>query len=117
MRFSLMISGVAFFAFTMTACAVDVDSETADQQALETKDTPTINTEDIATPVELSLNRVAPRACFIEGFCVSGHTEFCIHTGPCAPGQAIGLASLFCNSHGCSSNCGPNNILQRPNCP
>jgi hypothetical protein len=99
---------------SMTACAVDATPEDTDQQSSSTTDT--TKADDINIPTELSINPIAPRACFIEGFCVANHTEFCVHTGPCAPGQARDLAQRFCNSHCGNINCGLGNILQRANC-
>jgi len=119
MKLLSKISGIIFCAVAVTACVADAPSETrgiTDQQSIKTTDIETANAADIRVPEVLSADQITPRACFIEGFCVGTHTEFCIHTGPCAIGEARDLAAAFCRNH-CGGDCSQANILQRVNCP
>jgi hypothetical protein len=116
MKLLSILSGLVLCAVVATSCAIDASSEATDQPSITEADLATARTAEIQFPERLSDSQITPRACFIEGFCVGTHTEFCIHTGPCAAGEARTLAAAFCRTH-CGGDCSQGNILQRANCP
>lgn len=116
MKLLSILSGFVLCAVVATSCTIDAPSETADQQSITAEDLAATRTAEIQLPGQLSDSQITPRACFIEGFCVGAHTEFCIHTGPCAAGEARTLAAAFCRNR-CGGDCSQGNILQRANCP
>jgi hypothetical protein len=124
MKSLLTISGAALCAAMMAAC---VSSEPTEPDNQPSTNAP--SGSDVAqVPAKIASDQlgdedpftITPRACFIEAFChdarVNFRPSFCIHTGPCASGEALGLALTFCVNR-CSSDTNCNNIVQLPACP
>jgi hypothetical protein len=123
MKSLFAISGYMLCAATLAACVSSEPAQTHDEQALVASG----GTEVAQVPAALSISQlgdddpfaITPRACFIEGFChdprVNNRPSWCIHTGPCAPGEAIQLALTFCTNRCPGANC--SNMVQLPACP
>lgn len=115
MKFLLVISGVLMCGFVMIACVTGGQPQTDDPLPMEVADRTVAAGENRSSD-----STITPRACFIEGFCanvkVIGHPSYCIHTRPCAAGEALVLAQAFCRNH-CGGDCSAGNIIQLADCP
>lgn len=111
---SLLVTSVALLSLVITACMAGEPAQTGDPQ--QQAEGPTSVSEDQSSDALT----IGPKACFIEGFCpgspVAGHPSYCVHTRPCAAGEAIALAEAFCRNH-CGGDCSAGNIIQLSDCP
>lgn len=116
MKSLLTISGAMLCGLVMMACIAGEQPQTGDPSSTEAANSTSASGQGESSD---SLT-ITPRACFIEGFCagspVIGHPSYCIHTRPCAAGEALDLAQAFCRNR-CGGDCSAGNIIHLVDCP